>query len=810
MLQNYLTIALRSLLRNKAYSLINIFGLAVGLAVCALITLYVADELSFDRFHANADRIYRVDSEVKFQTIQASIASAPAPMGAAMKADFPEVEDFVRFRATGAWNFQYDNDREHKVFRVEDVAYADPSFFTVFTAPVVQGNGTAALSTVETLVLTEEYAAKYFGSENPIGKRLLGDNNKYYTVGAVMKRLPATSHLKFNVLISMTSSADSKKIDWGSNNYNTYILLKHGTNPTALNNKFPAFVKKHLVPQWERDLHISFEQVSAAGGYWKNELFPMTRIHLFSGNKLGEISPNGSMQYVWVFSCVAAFVLFIACINFMNLATARATNRAKEVGIRKTLGSQRSQLVVQFLAESSLMVACALVLAFCLVEIALPAFNELAGKELSRAVLHTPVFMGVLALLFASVSVVAGAYPAFVLSSFQPVKVLKGEKSSGSRNSFLRSTLVVVQFTASVALIIGTLVIFNQLRYIQSKSLGFNREQVLVVEDPNTLPDGSVQRFKQELTRLAGVKSATVSGYLPTGGWRNNSILWIGRGNDMSMAVQQWYVDADYIPTMGMTVTQGRGFNASNLADSTTTILNESAATKFFGKENPLGKIVQTGGSDSTRRLYTVIGVVKDFHYESLRETIQPLALFMDKTVGATSIRFDATQAASVLAVVESTWKRLNPNKPFEYRFMDDAFNRIYRTEQRTGTILGVFTALAIGIACLGLFGLAAFTAETRTKEIGIRKVLGASVASIIGLLSKDFLKLVLVAIIVAIPLAYWAMSKWLQDFAYRVELQWWVFALSGVLAVAIAFATVAAQAWRVARANPVNTLRSE
>jgi putative ABC transport system permease protein len=812
MLLNYLTIALRSLRRNATYSFINIVGLAIGIAVCALITLYVVDELSFDRFHANADRIYRVDSDVKFQGQQFSLAAAAAPMGATIKADIPEVEDFTRFRTLGAWNFQYDTPLGTKVFREENVAFADSSLFNVFTVPVVQGNGVAALAAMESAVLTEECAQKYFGTENPIGKRLKGDNGKYYTVGAVIKRLPANSHFRFDVLLSMTSYADSKSPNWTSNNYVTYVLLKKGVNAASVNAKFPTIVQQYLAPALERDLHIPYAKFEATGSYFKYTLFPMTQIHLHSGNKLGELAPNGSIQHVWIFSCVAVFVLFIACVNFMNLATARATNRAKEVGIRKTLGSRRIQLVAQFLAESSLMVACALVVAFCLVEIALPAFNDLASKELSRAVLHTPAFVGVLAVLFVVVSVFAGAYPAFVLSAFQPVKVLKGNKSSGSRNNFyslLRSTLVVVQFAASVVLVIGTIVIFNQLRYIQSKSLGFNREQVLVVNDADTRPNGAVQRFKQEIMRLQGVKMATVTNYLPTGGWRNNSLLWTGK-NDLNVAVQQWDVDADYIPTMGMTITKGRNFDARNIADSATVILSETAAQKFFGNENPLGKIVESGLNNTSRRAFTVIGVVQDFHYESLREQIQPLAMFFGQVVGSTSIRFDATAAASVLASVESVWKRLNPDKPFEYRFLDEQFSRIYRTEQRTGTILGVFTALAIGIACLGLFGLAAFAAETRTKEIGIRKVLGASVASIVALLSKDFLKLVAVAIVVATPLAWWAMKTWLQDFAYRAELSWWVFAAAGALAVVIALATVSVQAWRAARANPVNALRSE
>jgi putative ABC transport system permease protein len=804
MFVNYLKIAFRALARQKGYAAINIIGLALGISVCALITLYVVDELSYDSSYPNADRIYRVDGDVKFQGQTFSMAVAPPPMAPTLKTEFPEIEDAVRFRGLGVWNFTVGD----KTFREERVTFSDPSFFNVFSVQTTLGNGVQALSQPETMVITEELAKKYFGSENPIGKQMKGNNNKMYTVGAVMKRLPSNSHLPFTVLISMTSYPDSKSTEWTGNNYNTYFLLKKGVNPADVDAKFPATVRKYIAPDLERVLHISYDALLKSGSYMRYSLFPLTSIHLYSGNKLAEISPNGSMQYVLIFAGVAAFVLLIACVNFMNLSTARAANRAKEVGIRKTLGGQRSQLVAQFLAESSLMVVCAMVLAGCIVEAILPMFNDLAGKEMSRSQLLAPEFLGMILSLFVVVSLLAGAYPALVLSGFQPVKVLKGDKSSGSQNKTLRSTLVVVQFTASVALVIGTLVIFTQLQFIQHKNLGYNREQILLVDDPSTLSDGSALRFKQEVARLSGVKSVTVSDYLPTGGERNNSILFTGN-DQVSASVQQWWIDADYIPTLGMDIVQGRSFNASFASDSTAVIINEAAAKKFYGTENPLGKKVRSP-NDQQKGVYTIVGVVRDFHFESLRQTISPLVMFYGTKYGDAVIRFNASEASSVIAQVESTWKRLAPGKPFEYKFMDDSFREIYKSEQRIGTILGVFTALAIAIACLGLFGLAAFTAEQRTKEIGIRKVLGASVASIITLLSKDFLKLVGIAIVLATPLAYWGMGKWLQDFAYRVELSWWVFASAGAAAVVIAFMTVAAQAWRAAQANPVQSLRSE
>ncbi|TAE28578.1 MAG: FtsX-like permease family protein [Candidatus Kapaibacterium sp.] len=810
MFTNYLKITFRSLLRHKGYSAINIIGLALGISVCALICLYVVDELSFDKHYANADRIYRVEGDIKFQGQEFSTAVACDPVGPVSKLELPEVEEYVRFRAVGAWNFR----RNNQVFREENVGFADSSFFKVFSVPVLQGSAEAALRDVRNVVISESIAKKYFGVENPVGKQLTNDDGQTYTVGAVMQDLPHNTHLPFNILISMSSWSDSRSNAWLSNNYVTYLLLKKGASLRSMEATFASMVKKYVAPLAEKVFQTSYTELIKAGNRYQYSLVPLTSIHLSAGAKVGELSPNGSMQYVWVFSAVAACVLLIACVNFMNLATARAANRAKEVGIRKTLGGQRKNLVVQFLMESSLMVLCALVVAFCLIEIALPTFNTLAGKELSRKMLHSSFFLGLFGGLFLMVSLLAGMYPALVLSRYQPVRVLKGDTSSGSRNRGLRAALVVVQFTASVALVIGTLVIFRQLRFIQTKQLGFQREQVLIVKNPDSRFSQNIVSFKQEVMRLAGVQTATVTNFIPmgsVGSSRNSSPMYAGKGQQgQGKIIQVWSVDADYVPTFSMEMAQGRNFDAKNVSDSTNVIINESLALSLFGTKDVLGKQVTTQFFSSGLETFTVIGVVKDFHYESLRENINPLALFFGKTTGATSIRFEASAAASVLASVEKIWKRTNPNKPFEYQFADDAFDRIYRSEQRIGSIMSVFTSVAIVIACLGLFGLAAFTAEQRTKEIGIRKVLGASVASIIALLSKDFLKLVGIAIILATPLAYWGMGKWLQDFAYRVELTWWMFAAAGVMAVVIAFITVAGQAWRAAQANPVQSLRSE
>ncbi len=810
MLTNYFKIALRNIGRNKAYSAINIFGFSVGIASCLMLMLFVQDELMFDRFNAHSERIFRIRNDVRFSGSTFTYAVTSAPLAAQLKQDFPEVEAAARFKPRGTLEIK-SND---KTFREENICYTDPDFFRIFTAPVLHGDGIHALGEPNTVVLTEETATKYFGSENPIGKSI-EIQGSHYSVGAVMKRLPSNSHFHFNVLISMVSFAESKSTVWASNNFQTYILLKQGADVRALESKLTSFVEHYFAPELKSMLNMDIGQFHSAGNYFVFSLQPLLSIHLQS-NLIGEFESNGNAQFVWIFAGVAVFVLLIACINFMNLATARAANRAKEVGIRKALGSQRSQLIIQFLAESLLLTFFAMVLALGIVELSLPIFNQLCGKVLSDTHLHTLSFWGTLGAMFLCVGLLAGTYPAFVLSAFQPVKILKGIVKS-NRSTFLRSSLVVFQFTASIVLVIGTLVMFSQLQYIQSKDLGFNREQVLVVDDPGALgSNGSVNTFKQEIARISGVKGVSIARCLPVDEERHSQILWrnaVHRNKENSALIQTWMADADFIRTMKMSIVKGRDFDAMMGSDSNAIILNESLAREFFGQQEPLEKQIYTlANSDDVNSIltYTVIGVVKDFHFSSLRENIQSVALMMGHYNGKAAIRFDGAQASSIVAQSEAIWKRIAPGKPFSYSFMDENFGAMYRTEQRTTKVLSIFTGLAIIIACLGLFALASFTTEQRTKEIGIRKVLGASASSIVGLLSKDFLKLVAIAIIIAIPLAYWAAGKWLQDFAYRVEVGAGMFVLAGVLAIAVAFVTVASRAWEAAQSNPISSLRSE
>ncbi|MBL7993223.1 MAG: ABC transporter permease [Candidatus Kapabacteria bacterium] len=810
MFANYLKTALRNIERNKAYSAINIFGFSVGIASCLMLTLFVQDELMFDRFNEHSERIYRIRNDVRFSGSTFNYAVTAAPLAAQLKKDFPEVEAATRFKLRGTLEVRSSN----RTFREENIYYTDPDFFHIFSVSVLHGDGFHALGKPNTVVLTEEIATKYFGSDNPIGKtfEIQGIN---YSVGAVMKQLPSNSHFHCNILISMVSFVESKSTVWASNNFQTYVLLKKGADARTFESKLTPFVEHYFAPELKSALNMDIGQFHSAGNYFVFSLQPLLNIHLHS-HLIGEFEPNGNAQFVWIFAGVAVFVLLIACVNFMNLATARAANRAKEVGIRKALGSQRSQLIIQFLAESFLLTFFAMVLALGIVELSLPFFNQLSGKALSGTHLHILSFWGTVGVMFLCVGLLAGTYPALVLSAFQPVKILKGMvKNSGG--TFLRSSLVVFQFTASIILVIGTLVMFSQLRYIQSKDLGFNREQVLVIDDPGALgSNGSVNAFKQEVKGLSRVKSVSVARCLPFDAERHSQILWRNstqRNKENSALIQTWTTDADFVRTMKMNIVRGRDFDATMHSDSSAIIINESLAREFFGQQEPLGKQIYTlANSDDVNSVltFTVIGVIQDFHFSSLRENIQSVALVMGHYNGKVAIRFSGAQASSIVNQCQAIWKRIAPGKPFSYSFMDENFNAMYRTEQRTTKVLSIFTGLAIMVACLGLFALASFTTEQRMKEIGIRKVLGASVASIIGLLSKDFLKLVGIAIVVAVPLAWYGMSAWLRDFAYRVELLWWMFALSAAASVVIAFLTVAGQSWRAAQSNPVQSLRSE
>ncbi|SEM56877.1 putative ABC transport system permease protein [Mucilaginibacter gossypiicola] len=806
MFRNYLKTAFRTLRKNVGFTVINILGLALGLATCLMIVLYVADELSYDRFNDKANRTYRVNEDLKFGNNNVLYAVAMPPLAQALKTDLPEVEEATRLKAAGGFHAKKGNESILEYGTV----YADPSVFNVFTLPMVNGNPATALKEPNTVVITESAAKKYFNSTNAVGKTLAIDNNQLLKVTGVIKDLPKQSHFHFDFFMSMVSWPDSRSGEWLRSDYNTYVVLKPGTDYKLFEKKLAALLKKYSEGQMQTALHVNIADFEKSGSYFRLNLTPLTDIHLHS-NRTGELGSNSSAQYVYIFSAIAIFILLIAGINFMNLSTARSANRAREVGVRKVLGSPRKYLIAQFLTESVLVTLAAAVIAFFAVLLLLPLFNQVSGKELVVGSQTLAWLLPALLLIVLVVGFAAGSYPAFFLSAFQPINVLSGKLAGGFKGSWLRSVLVVFQFSISIFLIIGTIVIYNQLNYIQTKNLGYNRNQVLVIN--NAFELGShTKTFKNEVKQLHGVVNATLTGYLPTGKNRGTSIFYKEAAADQKTALfpQSWRVDADYINTLGMKISAGRDFSANMPTDSTGLVINETAA-KFLGFTNPVNKILYRNmdGNRDHIKAYHIIGVVKDFNFNSLRENISPMIFLMDEDNGNLSVRLNTANLPALIDQIKTKWQGMTQSQ-FSYSFMDQDFDANYRAEQRTGTISIIFTVLAISIACLGLFGLAAYAAEQRTKEIGIRKVLGASVSAIVNTLSKDFIKLVLISIAITTPLAWYLMNKWLQDFAYRISIQWWVLVLAGAGAVVIAIVTVSFQSVKAALANPINSLKNE
>ena len=815
MLRNYLKIAWRNLRKQRGLTFINIFGLAMGLACCLLIMLYVADELSYDRYNTKADRIYRLNSDIKFGGNDVQMAVTPDPLGPTLKQNYPQVEQFVRLHERGTWLIKRAGSTSN--LREDNIIFADSTLFDVFTLPLVAGNPRTALTQPNTVVISESAAKRHFGVQNPMGQTLVVYNKQAYRVTGVMRDMPTNAHFHANFFFPMLND-DYQWGQWLSSNHHTYIVLKPGrsgelVDASAFARNFDAVVDKYVGPQAFAALGTTMSQFRKAGNRFKFGMIPLTDIHLYSKQTV-ELAPNGDIQYVYIFSAVALFILLIAGINFMNLATARSMGRAKEVGVRKVLGSERGQLIGQFMAESVLMTILAMGLALLLVAILLPLFNDVAAKKLSLLHFVSPYWLLLIILLPVVVGLLAGSYPAFFLSSFRPISVLKGGTTAdnGRRGVGLRSGLVVFQFMMSVVLIVGTLVVYRQITYIQTKNLGFRREQVLAVNGVDALGKGA-ETFRQEVLRLPGVVSGSISGYLPTPSNRSNTTFFPEGQIEQTKAVimQNWGVDHDYVKTLGMQITQGRDFARSFGSDSSAIIMNEAAA-KLLGGNGIIGRrIVKFADSQlKTVKTYTVIGIVRNFHYESLRDNIGALSLELDANSGGATFRLSGANMPALVGQIEARWKQVAPGQPFGYAFLEDSFDQMYRAEQRIGTIALTFACLAILIACLGLFGLTAFTAEQRTKEIGVRKVLGASVGSIVALLSKDFLKLVLIAIVIASPIAWYVMNRWLQDFAYKITIEWWVFALAGLLAVGIALLTVSFQSVKAALMNPVKSLRSE
>lgn len=810
MFKNYLNIAFRNLIKHKFYSLINILGLSVGLTCFLLISLFVVDELSYDNFHRDIENTYRMDFDGAINGSEFITSLSSAPAAHAILEDFPEIVETVRIRESGNWLIKR-KDSEDNYYQ-DEVAFVDPNFFQFFNFNLIKGDKEECLKRPNTLVLNETEAEKLFGDEDPIGQLVVLDNDEDWEVTGVYEDMPSNSHMDFTMMFTMESREEAKSKFWMSFNFVTYMRLQQGFNPDHLEAKFPDLIKKYIGPEIEQFMGASMEEFYDAGNRAGFALFPMKDIHLYS-SKDGDIMTNGDIKYVYVFTAIAFFILILACINFMNLSTARSAGRAKEVGIRKTMGAYKSQLIKQFLSEAFLITFISIIIAYLLSFIVLGQFNVLANKELLFNDLLSPTFLLIMTSVLVTVGLLAGSYPAFFLSKFRPVEVLKGKVNLGLKSGGLRSTLVVIQFCVSIIMIIGTSIVFQQLSFIQNKKLGFSKEQVVMIHDPWIMGD-KAEAYKNEVLQSSLIKNGTLSSFLPVDTQSNNNLWFPGATptKDESYVFYQARVDHNYVETLDMEVIEGRFFSKDFPSDSMAIVVNESLI-KHIGWETGIGKKLSTyGGSqeDPITEVYHIVGVVKDFHYTSLKNKIEPLIFELGESRGYVSFKIDGENVSESLDFIQAKWNEFAPGQPFQYSFLDDRFNEMYEAEQKLGKIFGVFAFLAIFIACLGLYGLASFTAEQRRKEIGVRKVLGASIASIITLLSKEFLKLVGIAFLIAAPISYFVMSKWLEDFENRTNISLMIFLVAGVAALVIAWFTMSFQSWSAARVNPARSLKDE
>lgn len=819
MLLNYITIALRNLRKHLLYSGLNIVGLALGIAACLLIFLYVNYELSYDSWNDRADRTVRIVSDINYGGSQMGLAVAGAPVGPDCARELPEVQSWCRFRNRGSFLVRREGELQSNI-KEEAVLTVDSTFFEVFPVTVLQGDPLHCLAQPNSMAISRSRAEKFFSSpQMALGQTLLLENQDRRMITAVFEDMPQNGHFRADLLLSLVNDREVQRSPpfWGmNNNFQTYLLLREGTDKAAFSKKFTRLSREKIGITAQQVMGFTLEEFEETGQYARFYLQNVPDIHLHS-DLTAELAANGNIRYIWIFSAIALFILLIACINFMNLATARSSMRAREIGVRKVLGGTRTGLMGQFLTESVLISAISVGLALFMAAAVMTPYNELTGRDLSIPWTQ-PLFWLTLVGGAGLVGLLAGSYPAFFLSAFNAVQVVKGDVTgSGRKKGSFRSALVVFQFAISVVLILSTILVFKQLNYIQTKSLGFQKSQVIILDDAYALGD-RIYTLKTEMLQNPAIESATVSGYLPVPSNRSDMNFFKSRTVEVDNTVdmQRWRVDADYFNTMGMTLQSGRFFDPAQLTDSTAVVINETAA-RLFGFDDPLGKKVYSldfspGGTPKPEDFIelNIIGVVKNFHWESLRSNIGPLCFQLGRSRGNASFRYRGKDTEAVIAALEKQWKGMAPDQPFSYRFLDDAFDRMYRAEQRIGTLAGLFALLSVLISCLGLFGLSAFTAEQRTKEIGIRKVLGATVLGITSLLAKDFLKLVLIAIFIASPLTYYFMNNWLSNFAYRIDIQWWMFVAAALAAVIIAILTVSVQSMKAALANPVDSLRSE
>lgn len=804
MFKNYFKIALRSVWKDKFFSFLNISGLAIGIACCLLIVTYVRYELSFDKHFANQENIYRIIIDGSFNGRDFTGSQSPSPTGGIYRDQIPGVEERLRLRNTGNWIVKY----EDKVFNEDRVVFSDETFFDVFKIRLLKGNPKEVLNRKNHLVMSETVAQKYFGDEDPVGKTVRLDNDSDWTVSGVYEDIPGNTHFRFNMILSFITREDEyNSQQWLNQNYDTYLVLNENADPAQVQAQMNEIAIDKMGAEFKQFLDMTYDQFLAAGNSFNYFLQPLGDIHLRSDG-YGGFEPEADITYVYIFSAIAAFILIIACINFMNLSTARSANRAKEVGIRKVLGSIRGQLIMQFISESVLITFISGLIGLALAIVVMPFFNDFADRQMTLGFWECLPYVigGSLA-----VGVLAGVYPAFFLSAFAPVKVLKGNLSMGMKSGGLRKALVTFQFFISILLIIGTFSILNQLSYIQNKKLGFDKDRVLLVHNTYLLGD-NFEAYKNSILNNASVDNVSATWFLPTYSNRSSTVFFPDAiiDQDRGQVSQNWRVDEDYADVFGLKLKDGRFFSEDIPTDTMAMVINEKAA-QVYSIENLENAIIGDFNDDGTALdRYRVIGIVEDFHFESLKTEIGPMVMRLGSQRGYLGLRLNASNYQQVIDEARVAWDEMAADQPFEYSFLDDRFGNMYEAENQLGNIFSIFAALAIIIACLGLFGLAAFTAQQKTKEVGIRKVLGASLSQLIYLMSKEVSILIMISFVVAAAVGWYGVDLWLQSFAYRPPISITAFILAGVSALFIALATMSYQSIKVATGNPVKALRNE
>ena len=806
---SFVKIGIRNLIKNKVYSGINILGLAIGLAGCILIGLFVEDEISYDKFHENSDNIYRLALERIYPTHSTYYAITPHSFGEILAEELPEVEQVVRlFNFVNPVVIRYEKENGEQVTMEEKhVLLADSNFFKVFTLPLLKGDRETVMRGANKLVMTESTAKRYFGDVDPINKILVTGAGEF-TVSGICKDLPENSHFKFDIIGSLNTLEFFNAMNYTGFSAYQYIVLSDGADPALMEEKMPEIVKKYAGPQIQENLNISYDEYIAAGNGYNYFLQPLTSIHLHSQLE-NEMQVNGNIAIVYIFISISVFILLIACINFINLATARSSERAKEIGVRKTLGSSRKKIIFQITIESVVISLISLVIGVVIVSSSLPYFSQLANKnlELNLESLILPVLLG-FALL---VGILSGLYPAIFLSAFKPSDVLKGRFAAGKKGLWLRNSLVIVQFFISIVLIAGTLIIYKQLNYLQNRQLGFDKDNVIIIERAFALDD-QFDAFKDELRTFSFVKSLGVSSSIPGRDQFFGAFFQVNEGSEV-LTTKNMVIDEDYIETLNLEMIAGRDFD-EDFEDSLSLIINETAV-KAFGIEEPIGATLTTPAAGEVPPVtFTIVGVIKDFNFQSLHTQITPLTLwYANNNAQYINIKMNTRDFSSDLAELEKLWKKYVPDDPFKFSFLDQNLNTLYEAENDSGMIMLIFSILAIIIASVGLFGLAAYTTIQRKKEIGVRKVMGSSIGGIIALLSKDFAKLIIISFLIAVPLVYLGMNKWLEGFAYKVKIASvypTVILLAGIVSFVIAFLTVSYHSIKAAITNPVDSLRYE